>query len=213
MQTSSGPAIFVLTECKLGRRTSTLNLSVYQGNFETLPLVCGYITQSNINIEQGISLFTAYSLSPAPVPLISTLNLRKNQDPNWVLQHNSYRNFRKAGQHVRSYLPRCGHPAPALIDQWLCFENGESFTQDSLGYVADTFPQLVETEQSFAKLEYEKRSQVEGENWNTNSDLSQEAWSRNWARFWYPTVLLNLDIKKMLPPEGVQWLFSRVRYV
>ena len=29
--------------------------------------------------------------------------------------------------------------------------------------------------------------------------------------FWYPTVLLNLDIKKALPPEGVEWLFARVR--
>ena len=28
-------------------------------------------------------------------------------------------------------------------------------------------------------------------------------------RFWYPTVLLNLDVKKALPKEGVEWLFSR----
>jgi acyl-CoA thioesterase FadM len=28
--------------------------------------------------------------------------------------------------------------------------------------------------------------------------------------FWYPTVLLNLDIKKALPAEGVEWLFVRV---
>ena len=32
-----------------------------------------------------------------------------------------------------------------------------------------------------------------------------------WARFWYPTVVLNLDIKKALPLEGAEWLFSRVR--
>lgn len=36
--------------------------------------------------------------------------------------------------------------------------------------------------------------------------------SRNqWARFWYPTLLLNLEVKKVLPPEGVEWLFVRVR--
>lgn len=29
--------------------------------------------------------------------------------------------------------------------------------------------------------------------------------------FWYPTVLLNLDFKKALPEEGVEWLFARVR--
>ncbi len=32
-----------------------------------------------------------------------------------------------------------------------------------------------------------------------------------WARFWYPTILLNLEIKKALPPEGAEWLFVRVR--
>jgi hypothetical protein len=29
--------------------------------------------------------------------------------------------------------------------------------------------------------------------------------------FWYPTLLLNLDIKKDLPPEGVKWLAVRVQ--
>ena len=28
--------------------------------------------------------------------------------------------------------------------------------------------------------------------------------------FWYPTLLLNLDIKKALPEEGLEWLFARV---
>lgn len=31
------------------------------------------------------------------------------------------------------------------------------------------------------------------------------------ARFWYPIVVLNLDIKKALPLEGAEWLFTRVR--
>jgi len=30
------------------------------------------------------------------------------------------------------------------------------------------------------------------------------------AKFWYPTLLLNLDIKKSLPEEGIEWLFVRV---
>lgn len=29
-------------------------------------------------------------------------------------------------------------------------------------------------------------------------------------KYWYPTVVLNLDIKKPLPEEGVEWLFARV---
>ena len=30
------------------------------------------------------------------------------------------------------------------------------------------------------------------------------------AAFWYPTLVLNLDLKKALPEEGVDWLFVRV---
>lgn len=29
------------------------------------------------------------------------------------------------------------------------------------------------------------------------------------VKFWYPTVLLNLDVKKVLPEEGVEWLYVR----
>ena len=28
-------------------------------------------------------------------------------------------------------------------------------------------------------------------------------------KFWYPTVLMNIDFKKPLPTEGVEWLFVR----
>jgi hypothetical protein len=31
------------------------------------------------------------------------------------------------------------------------------------------------------------------------------------AKYWYPTLVLNLDVKKLLPDEGVEWLFVRVR--
>lgn len=30
------------------------------------------------------------------------------------------------------------------------------------------------------------------------------------ARFWYPTLLLNVDVKKTLPKDGCDWLFVRV---
>jgi hypothetical protein len=30
------------------------------------------------------------------------------------------------------------------------------------------------------------------------------------AKFWYPTLLLNIDVKKSLPEEGCDWLFVRV---
>ena len=70
----------------------------------------------------------------------------------------------------------------SLADEWLCFSDGSSFTNTSIGFVADMFPQIIES--------YRDQSQ---------------------GPFWYPTLLLNLDIKKSLPPQGVKWLQVRVQ--
>jgi hypothetical protein len=48
------------------------------------------------------------------------------------------------------------------------------------------------------------------ENAAAAGDLKGDGGKKSIAKFWYPTVLLNMDIKKPLPDEGVEWLFSRV---
>ena len=83
------------------------------------------------------------------------------------------------------------------------FESGEKFTNQSLGFVVDMIPQIVEMYRTDAEG---RASSVERELKSIGAvDL------RNWGLMWYPTLLLNLDMKKVLPPEGVEWLFVRVR--
>lgn len=41
------------------------------------------------------------------------------------------------------------------------------------------------------------------------SNSSSKSTSRR-AAFWYPTLVLNLDIKKPFPENGVKWLWVRV---
>ncbi|MCJ1461054.1 hypothetical protein MMC28_011436 [Mycoblastus sanguinarius] len=216
----SGPATFTVLTSKLGRRTSTVHISVSQGNpDQTLPSVVGYLTQSNFVTESGMSLQTEFALSPAPFPQASMTALRHSStEPNWSLHRRPFNNFRRAGQHVRTYLPRKGQVGPALIDQWLCFENQEQFTQESLGYVADTFPQIMETAYGKEELEREMNRLRAPSSKPSKNDESQEASTTShgpiksqWAHFWYPTVLLNIEFKKALPSDGVEWLFSRVR--
>ena len=43
------------------------------------------------------------------------------------------------------------------------------------------------------------------------TEQSTKMTKNKWARFWYPTLLLNLEMKKALPSEGLEWLFVRVR--
>ena len=99
--------------------------------------------------------------------------------------------------------------------------HGERFTQESLGYVVDSFPQLVETADTSGDLREEMvRLQMGGSSkevaklehaGRSGSETAAGNLARSqWAQFWYPTVLLNMEVKKALPSEGVEWLFSRV---
>ena len=213
-----GPAEFTVTESKMGRRTSIIHIALTQTMQPAT--VVGYLTQSNLSTEIGISLDTAYDLYPPPCSLKSTDSLRDGSEPNWSLAAKKFTKFRKAGGHVKTYLPRRGQVGQALIDQWLCFENGEKFRQEALGYIVDTFPQIMETANGQDDLQREmKELQTISPPQSTTCPKANPDYAENqnelersrWAHFWYPTVALNMDVKKLLPSEGVEWLFSRVR--
>lgn len=213
-RTSTGPAIITIQNTKLGRRTSTVHVTLIQdkgADKSATPTTCvvGYITQSNLTTESGISLPTQWALSPAPTPLSSGAALRKDEDSNWALQkHRPFPNFRKVGQHINTYLPKNGQAEKAIADEWICFSReGQRFTQESLGLVSDLFPQIVEHRYSASDVKAALSGGKEEEN-DCQKPLAEK---NELATFWYPTVLLNLDVKKVLPTKGVDFLFVRVR--
>ena len=183
-RTSHGAATVTVKDIKLGRKTSTIHVSLVQG--KDREEVVGYITHSNIAIESGLSLETDWALSPLPYAVNLAL-LGQDRDPYWKLQSDMpFASFRKASNHLDFFLPRNGQFGNSLADEWIRFSNGERFTTSSLGFVADMWPQLVEAYRE--------------------SDPKVAK-----GKFWYPTLLLNLEIKKPLPSEGLEWLFVRVR--
>lgn len=217
-RTSVGPATITIQNVKLGRRTSTVHVILTQtpsqiASRSATPTTCvvGYLTQSNISTEIGVTLPTHWELSPPPPPLSSTDALRRNEEPKWTLQKDRpYPKFRKAGQHICIYLPREIQAKGAGADEWLCFSKpGEKFTQESLGFVADMFPQPVEN--CFPATEVKASLSGSADDVNPSSQETLAQQKAQVARFWYPTLLLNLDIKKALPSEGVAFLFVRVR--
>ncbi|EKG14901.1 hypothetical protein MPH_07941 [Macrophomina phaseolina MS6] len=180
-RTQEGPATFEVKDAKLGRQTSTIHVSLVQDGREE---VVGYITNSNIDNEQGVSFETGWSLDPAPPP-VDLAHLAEDRDEHWAeVTEKPFSKFRKVMNRVRMYLPRNGQAMKSLSDEWLRLDSGERFTNESIGVVSDLWPQIIE---EFRREE------------------------KNAAPFWYPTLLLNLDIKKPLPEEGVEWLFVRVR--
>lgn len=178
-RTQVGPATFRVDDVKLGRQTSILHVRMFQDGREE---VVAYVTNSNLETEEGVCFDTKYELQP-PAPTVDLSKLEQGQDANWKGPLKMpFQEFRKASNRVKWFFPKDGHVQSNIADEWLCFADGTRFTNTSIGFVADMFPQLVES--------YRDKTQ---------------------GPFWYPTLLLNLDVKKSLPPEGVKWLAIRVQ--
>ena len=200
-RTSAGPAHFTVHDTKIGRQTSTVHVTLRQHDRTE---VVGYITNSNMHTETGLTLPTNWALHPAPLA-VDLARLKHDADPNWALQTNMpFAPFRKASQNVRFHFPRRGQPDRSIADEWLRLASGERFSPESLGYVSDMWPQVVEAYRAETDPYH-----VDGSPGSSKS-MGKDAAAAP-ARFWYPTLLLNLEIKKVLPVEGVEWLFARVR--
>lgn len=190
-RTREGQALFTVRDVKIGRQTSTLHISLSQDDKEE---VAGYITNINMYNESGVSLRTDWSLHPPPLP-VDMRKLALNTDENWELQPEMpYESFRKAVQKVRFYLPKKGRRTTrGIADEWVRLSTGENWTNDTLGFLCDMWPSVVEI------LYQEDNPYVSG---------SKSRGKK--AAFWYPTLVLNLDIKKPLPEQGIEFLFVRV---
>jgi len=164
--------------------------------------VVGYITNSNIATEEGVSFDTAWGLQ-SPPPKADLSKFDGDEDPNWGERKRwPFADFRKATLNVRSWFPRAGQPSAGVIDEWLSLKNGENWTNESLGSVVDTFPQVIET-----YILGDDPYSIDSE----QSSVSREGRKNSEVGLWYPTVLLNLDVKKALPKEGVKYLHVRLQ--
>lgn len=157
-------------------------------------------------IETGVTFTTNWDLHPKPLPVSSFSALEADQDPHWGERKEwPTADFRKATKHLRSWFPRAGQPSPTHLNMWYCFADPSSrFTNESLGFVCDAFPQV---------MEYFLLGGIDSYSLDFERQYSQAEQKRmigQHARMWYPTLLMNLEIKKALPEEGVRWLFVRL---
>lgn len=207
-RSSVGQATYRVKDIKLGSRISNLHITLSQADDQgkSQDEVEGYVTMSNIGKETGLTLPTRFELHPTPIAVDLSALLAHGEDENWrVRLAQAFPKFRRAGKNLLIHLEKPGRrPATrsrAILDQWVRFsplQRPGKWTNDCLGFVVDMFPQIVE---SYVNAE-------RGE-----SDLEEKAPDQSNLRpkFWYPTLALNLDVKKLLPQEGVEWLFVRVQ--
>lgn len=203
-------------DVKIGARTSTIHIKLLQPSEKKKDLmeikVAGYITVSPPSAEVGISATTGWKPHPAP-PTGSGPSgkidfdalARKGQDGDWNKLEPPYPEFRRAAGQLELYGPGKGdvqqrRTGSMAIDQWARFQPGGDvngrWTDAAIPYLIDMFPMALD---GFDTMSASAAAKESGENVEEIK-----------AKFWYPTVTLNIDMKKHLPAEGVEWLYSRV---
>ncbi|KAI1133568.1 thioesterase-like superfamily-domain-containing protein [Nemania abortiva] len=199
-RTRSGLANFTVKDVKLGRQTSTIHISLAQDGREEVVV---YVTNANIAAESGLTLQTGWTPSPPlPTPPTDLAKLAADgEDANWVvLKDLPHPDLRKAVSRVLMHVRRGGQVAPNVVDEWVRLESGERFSMEGIGFVADVWPQMIDGLARQQRPPQQKAPEIA----KKQTDDGEKIW------LWYPTLVLNLDIKKMLPPEGVEWLHVRV---
>ncbi|PLB54291.1 hypothetical protein P170DRAFT_431920 [Aspergillus steynii IBT 23096] len=211
-RTSAGPAVLSVQDMKLGARTSTIHVTLSQpretkegedGNLEAK--VTGYITVSPATAEVGLSANTGWHLSPAALPgsgANGRVNLtalgRTGRDGGWMRLAAPFPKFRRATQQVELYGPDPALGRRQVVDQWARFRpNGNDearWTNEAAVFLTDMFPMALDGLDKMASAALKEQA--------PSAEQS--------ASHWYPTVTLNIDLKKRLPPQGVEWLYSRV---
>ncbi|KAJ5242459.1 uncharacterized protein N7469_000786 [Penicillium citrinum] len=217
-RTLAGPATMEVEDVKLGARTSTIHIKLLQPSEkkpnESEIKVAGYITVSPPDAEIGITASTGWK--PHPTPPIGSgpggeINFSalasKGSDGRWIKLEPPFPEFRRAAAQLELYGPGKGdeqqkETGSMAIDQWARFRpNGDvngRWTDAAIPYLIDMFPMALD---GFDTVSANATAKEQGKGGASEGDK---------AKFWYPTVTLNVDMKKHLPVEGVEWLYSRI---
>ncbi|KAF2857258.1 hypothetical protein K470DRAFT_253566 [Piedraia hortae CBS 480.64] len=205
-RTQTGPATVTVQDLKLGRQSSVIYVSLEQEGREE---VVGFITQTDFGREEGVGFGMDWGIYPPPPVVTGSFGeMDRGRDANWGERKVwPLHRFRPAMGMMRSWFPRGGQLGKGIVDQWVCpRDDDKRWTTDCLGFIVDAFPQIVESLEFGGDL-----YGVELEERYTQEEQQEMMDKKGAGRKWYPTVSLNMEVKKRLPEEGVRFLFVRVQ--
>ena len=173
------------------------------------------LSYSNMDMHamHGVSYDTNYRLAPAAAPA-DILKLASGTESHWTKWAFPWhaKSFLKPYTHFHFYIPINGPPHPSLTDVWITPGNkDDAFTTEILGSIADIWPRMVENycpESEWSTTSLVSRALRGRETSSIDADFGL---GRHPQAFWYLTLSMTLEIKKLLPPQGVKWLFMRAQ--
>lgn len=219
-----GAAIVTVEEVKLGVKLSTLHLTLWQGGLlSEAPwinpkisrrTVLAYTTLTDQRAFSGITLETGWEVSPAaalpsPLPDFAALKTSKTGDGFWEEQTTPPSGALRSMHNWRFFLPQSGPLQPGVVDMWVCRSNGERILQGGLPYLVDSFPYNIHTYLMSPDL----RALLETTRKDGGDAKAKDMHQRNEQRagLWYPTIVMNLEVKTAIPEEGLEWVAVRVQ--
>ena len=226
-RTDVGPALLTVHDTKLGARTSTIHVSLAQSRRKSSSppedKIVGYITISPEQADQVGPTITIEDQEQLLHPLTpgSGSNGEVNLDALGATEHDGLWELYPAYPLIAAYhqLDVYTPPFPAqhgarlgtVVEQWARFRPGGNadtgpgpvsrWSNEAVMFLADIFPRALLRLASAMTL-------LNGNDDGSEAKPEQEAEDK--FRFWYPTVTMNVDVKKSLPIEGVDWLYCRV---
>ncbi|RAL62460.1 hypothetical protein DID88_005026 [Monilinia fructigena] len=189
-RTQNGPALFTVQDTKLGRQTSVLHITLSQGDRVE---VVGYITHSNTSTETGVSSPHTHVLKPTPLTVSIPL-LKPTPTPTTTSKRCPSPNFAEQPHKCQAYSSQ-NPPSPTIST------NGSGSPPANLGPTsASATP---------ATCSHTPRSPSTSTPTPPTQTETQTQRHHTTGKYWYPTLLLNIDFKKTLPTQGIEWLFIR----
>ena len=231
---TAGDVDLKVQDTKLGSEISTIHVVLVQGGKEKMAAYASYVgcyllskpshhsivltlsvSSSNVNMhnDKGISSTFGYEMTPKPI--VADLDaLSHRDDARWVgfVFPGHPQSLLKASSHVRMFVPTAGPPRLNLTDVWLTPSSPHtSFTTEILGYVADCWHRIPENNLPYATWDHATIVSAAARQRAQGRLADTEISGRDPPTYLYPTLTLSLEIKKVLPPEGVRWLFVRAQ--
>ncbi|MCJ1312096.1 hypothetical protein MMC25_005770 [Agyrium rufum] len=201
-----GVAMVTIRDVKLGSLISIVHCGLTQNGTER---VAGYVLNTSMAMAKGISLPTPVPISPESAPIDFVKAVADNSDSQWIGYTVPYfpTSIIKPITHFQMFSPRQPSKEKNLTEVWLRFiDPQQRFETAMLGSIADHWHRMPENYLAQSKWNNVNLPAAASLAATTGSQLQGYTTS-----FMYPTLSLQLEVKKPLPPAGADWLLLRAQ--
>jgi len=205
-----------IEDAKIGKQFTVTHFTITQAGKKVM---IGHATNGDLLRSRPEAVEILLPLQPAP-PSIDFQQVYEGTDRNWILYRRRYspEAVIKSWTYVDKVLPINGTSDLRYSDSWARPANLKArFTTDWLGYLADHFTRMGanyvegDTYSNAGLVKVGMRQRDEGwyhRQWDAKFDQTYGSSGFEGTYRW-PTMNMSLEIKKVLPEEGVEALFIR----